>query len=213
VLAALEVASAALGKPTCQLAVVARLFASPRARGKAEGATAPGRRSRRGGLWSILDVDVDLAAAIALFESCGTKAGHGLLALYISFAEGKCLPQSAVIASRLRRISWSLLSCELSGAAPLTVACPRVQRVRRLVHCQVIARHVGVVSGGDVLDTSRFMREQPPDRYRQGSDSSQRAYYGRDLAGISQADISKVSDKPKHHTACSQAADPSRSSP
>jgi GNAT superfamily N-acetyltransferase len=75
----MELASAALGRPADQLAVVARLFVSPRVRGhgtarellrRAEAAAAAR------GLHPVLDVDTELSAAIALYESAGwTRAG------------------------------------------------------------------------------------------------------------------------------------------
>jgi GNAT superfamily N-acetyltransferase len=75
----MELASAALGRPADQLAVVARLFVSPRVRGhgtarellrRAEAAAAAR------GLHPVLDVDTELSSAIALYESAGwTRAG------------------------------------------------------------------------------------------------------------------------------------------
>ncbi len=71
---ALEIASHALGRPADQLAVIARLFVSPRARGKGAGRllleTATAEAVSRG-LWPVLDVDTNLAPAIALYESSG----------------------------------------------------------------------------------------------------------------------------------------------
>jgi GNAT superfamily N-acetyltransferase len=77
--AALEAASAALGRPASQLAVVARLLVSPQARGHGAGRllldAAAGQAAARG-LWPVLDVDTDLAAAISLYENCGwARAG------------------------------------------------------------------------------------------------------------------------------------------
>ena len=76
---AMELAANALNRPAEQLAVVARLFASVRARGRGAArmllATATAEAAARG-LWPILDVDTDLAAAIALYESSGwVRAG------------------------------------------------------------------------------------------------------------------------------------------
>jgi GNAT superfamily N-acetyltransferase len=78
--ATMEIASSALGRPTDQLAVVARLFVSSRARGRGVGrlllgAATAEARSRR--LHPVLDVDTELPAAIALYESAGwTRAGQ-----------------------------------------------------------------------------------------------------------------------------------------
>jgi GNAT superfamily N-acetyltransferase len=81
--AATEVATGALGRPTDQLAVVARLLVSPRARGRGAGrmllAAATAEADRRG-LWPVLDVDKDLGGAIALYQSQGwTRAGEATL--------------------------------------------------------------------------------------------------------------------------------------
>lgn len=78
--ATLEVAADALGLPPGRLAVVARLFVSPRARGQGAGRLlldAATEAARARGLHPVLDVDTDLAAAIALYESRGwTRAGQ-----------------------------------------------------------------------------------------------------------------------------------------
>lgn len=78
--ATLEIAAGALGRPADELAVVARLFVSPRARGRGAGRllldTATGEARSRG-LHPVLDVDTGLSAAIALYESAGwTRAGQ-----------------------------------------------------------------------------------------------------------------------------------------
>jgi GNAT superfamily N-acetyltransferase len=88
---ALEIASSALGRPADQLAVVARLFVSPRARGKGAGRrlldTATAEAISRG-LWPVLDVDADLAPAIALYESRGwARAGM----VTVRFSDGHSL--------------------------------------------------------------------------------------------------------------------------
>ncbi|HEX3958915.1 MAG TPA: GNAT family N-acetyltransferase [Trebonia sp.] len=75
----LEIAGSALGRPEAQLAVVGRLFASPRVRGRGAGRmlldTAAAEAASRG-LGPVLDVDTDLAPAIALYESSGwVRAG------------------------------------------------------------------------------------------------------------------------------------------
>ena len=78
--AATEIAARALGKAADQLAVVGRLFVSRQARGRGVGrllldtATA---EARSRGLHPVLDVDIELSAAIALYESAGwTRAGQ-----------------------------------------------------------------------------------------------------------------------------------------
>ncbi len=78
--ATLEVAAEALGQAEGQLAVVARLLVSPRARGQGAGRmllTEAAKAARARGLHPVLDVDAGLAAAIALYESQGwTRAGQ-----------------------------------------------------------------------------------------------------------------------------------------
>jgi GNAT superfamily N-acetyltransferase len=68
---ALQIASSALDRPADQLAVIARLFVSLQARGKGTGRrlldTATAEAVSRG-LWPVLDVDTNLAPAIALYE-------------------------------------------------------------------------------------------------------------------------------------------------
>ena len=75
----MAVASAALGRPEAQLAVVARLFVSPRARGRGAGRLLLGAATAEAaarGLHPVLDVDTELSSAIALYESAGwTRAG------------------------------------------------------------------------------------------------------------------------------------------
>lgn len=78
--AAMELAASALGRPAEQLAVVARLLVSPRARGQGAGrmllAAATAAAAERG-LRPVLDVDTGLTRAIALYESAGwTRAGE-----------------------------------------------------------------------------------------------------------------------------------------
>jgi GNAT superfamily N-acetyltransferase len=88
---ALQTASNALGRPADQLAVVARLLVSPKARGKGTGRllldTATAEAISRG-LWPVLDVDTDLAPAIALYESRGwVRAGM----VTVRFSDGHSL--------------------------------------------------------------------------------------------------------------------------
>jgi GNAT superfamily N-acetyltransferase len=78
--ATLEMAANALDNPADQLAVVARLFVSPRARGLGAGRLlldAATAEARSRSLHPVLDVDTELSAAIALYESAGwTRAGQ-----------------------------------------------------------------------------------------------------------------------------------------
>ena len=98
--ATMEIASSALGRPTDQLAVVARLFVSSRARGRGVGrlllgpATAEAR-SRR--LHPVLDVDTELPAAIALYESPGGPARDSS-----RFAGPATSPQAGLARDRMR---------------------------------------------------------------------------------------------------------------
>ncbi|HEY0935018.1 MAG TPA: GNAT family N-acetyltransferase [Trebonia sp.] len=77
--ASTEVAASALRRTAGQLAVVARLFVSPRARGQGAGGRLLGAAAAEAaarGLYPVLDVDTGLTAAIALYESLGwTRAG------------------------------------------------------------------------------------------------------------------------------------------
>lgn len=81
----MEIAGSALGRPASQLAAVARLFVSPQARGEGAGRLlldAATAEATSRGLWPVLDVDTDLAAAIALYESRGwVRAGMVTLQL------------------------------------------------------------------------------------------------------------------------------------
>lgn len=86
-----EVASKALDKPESELAVVARLFVSPRVRGAGAGGrlldTAAADAVSRG-LWPVLDVAADLTSAIAMYEGHGwVRAGEVVLDL----GEGRLL--------------------------------------------------------------------------------------------------------------------------
>ena len=78
--ASMAIAASALGRPADQLAVVARLFVSPRARGRGAGRLllrAATAEARSRGLHPVLDVDTELPLAIALYESAGwTRAGQ-----------------------------------------------------------------------------------------------------------------------------------------
>lgn len=90
---ALELASSALGKPADKLAVIARLFVSPQVRGQGAGRllldTATTEAISRG-LWPVLDVDADLAPAIALYESRGwVRAGM----ITVRFKDGHTLDE------------------------------------------------------------------------------------------------------------------------
>jgi ribosomal protein S18 acetylase RimI-like enzyme len=90
---AMELAAQALGRTADQLAVVARLFVSPRARGQGAGRllldTATAAATARG-LWPVLDVDTELAGAIALYESQGwTRAGE----ITVRWSDGRTLTE------------------------------------------------------------------------------------------------------------------------
>jgi GNAT superfamily N-acetyltransferase len=78
--AVMELAASALSRPQDELAVVARLFVSPRARGGGAGRMllrAAMAEAASRGRWPVLDVSTDLASAIALYESQGwTRAGQ-----------------------------------------------------------------------------------------------------------------------------------------
>jgi ribosomal protein S18 acetylase RimI-like enzyme len=90
---AMQVAADALGRPHDQLAVVARLLVSARARGQGAGrmllAAARAEAASRG-LWPVLDVDTDLAAAIDLYESQGwTRAAE----VTVRWSDGRSLTE------------------------------------------------------------------------------------------------------------------------
>jgi GNAT superfamily N-acetyltransferase len=89
----LEMASNALGRPADHLAVVARLFVSPRARGRGAGGLlldAATAEAISRGLWPVLDVDTDLTPAIALYQSRGwVRAGM----VTIRFSDGNVLDE------------------------------------------------------------------------------------------------------------------------
>jgi ribosomal protein S18 acetylase RimI-like enzyme len=91
--ATLEVAADILGRPKDQLAVVARLLVSPRARGQGVGRmllTQATAAAAARGLRPVLDVDKDLAAAIALYESQGwTRAGE----VTVRWSDGRMLAE------------------------------------------------------------------------------------------------------------------------
>ncbi len=79
--ATMEIAARALARPAGRLAVVARLFVSPRARGQGAGRLlldAATAEARSRGLHPVLDVDTELSAAIALYESAGWTRGGQL---------------------------------------------------------------------------------------------------------------------------------------
>jgi GNAT superfamily N-acetyltransferase len=89
----LKVASDALNMPPGQLAVVARLFVAPKARGQGAGRQlldAATAEARARGLQPVLDVDKDLTAAIALYESRGwVRAGS----VTVRFRDGSTLDE------------------------------------------------------------------------------------------------------------------------
>jgi len=91
--AAMKIASDALGRPEAELGVVARLFVAGRARRTGAGqrllGTAATAATARG-LWPVLDVTTDAAAAIALYERSGwTRVGTAT----IVFRSGRTLDE------------------------------------------------------------------------------------------------------------------------
>jgi GNAT superfamily N-acetyltransferase len=91
--AAMKIASDALGRPEESLGVIARLFVSSRARRTGAGqrllAAAAAEAAARG-LWPVLDVVTEAAAAIALYERSGwTRAGTAT----IRFGGGRTLDE------------------------------------------------------------------------------------------------------------------------
>lgn len=107
--AALEIASRALGRPVDQLAVVARLFVSPHARGAGVGrrllatATATAAAAERG-LFPVLDVDTELTAAIAVYEGSGwTRAGT----VTVRFRDGNTLEEHVYLGPAATRADAS----------------------------------------------------------------------------------------------------------
>jgi GNAT superfamily N-acetyltransferase len=90
---AMRIASEALGRPEDELGVVARLFVSGRARRSGAGRRLLGTATAAAvarGLWPVLDVTTDAAAAIALYEGCGwTRAGTTT----VRFGSGRTLDE------------------------------------------------------------------------------------------------------------------------
>jgi len=90
---AMKVASDALGRPEDQLGVIARLFVSGRARRTGAGRRLLGTATAEAvarGLWPVLDVVTDAAAAIALYERSGwTRAGTAT----VRFRDGHTLDE------------------------------------------------------------------------------------------------------------------------
>jgi ribosomal protein S18 acetylase RimI-like enzyme len=90
---AMKIASRALGRPEDELGVVARLFVSGRARRSGAGRRLLGTattEARARGLYPVLDVTTDAAAAIALYERSGwTRAGTAT----IRFGDGHTLDE------------------------------------------------------------------------------------------------------------------------
>jgi GNAT superfamily N-acetyltransferase len=89
----MEAAAAAIGQPPGRLAVVTRLFVSPDARrlriGRSLLAAAADEAYARG-LWPVVDVAADLAAAIRLYEACGwVRAG----AVTVQLSHGSVLDE------------------------------------------------------------------------------------------------------------------------
>jgi GNAT superfamily N-acetyltransferase len=98
--ATIALAASALGITAGQLAVVARLFVSPRARGQRAGRLlldAAAEEAAARGLHPVLDVDTELTAAIALYESVGwTRAGQ----ITVRFRDGNTLTEYVYLGPR-----------------------------------------------------------------------------------------------------------------
>jgi GNAT superfamily N-acetyltransferase len=96
----MEIACNALGLPASRLAVVARLFVSPRARGNGIGRLlldAATAQADSLGLRPVLDVDTDLASAIALYEGrCWIRAGT----VTLQFSNGRSLKEHIYLGPR-----------------------------------------------------------------------------------------------------------------
>ena len=117
--AAMEVAADALGRPQDRLAVVARLLVSPRARGQGAGrmllAAATAEAASRG-LWPVLDVDTDLASAIALYESRGwTRAGQ----VTVRWSDGRTLTEYVYLGPEPDRASGHPVGGHPAGGHPV----------------------------------------------------------------------------------------------
>ena len=95
-----EVAASALGRSAEGVCVVARLLVSPRARGQRVGwmlLDAAVVEATARGLWPVLDVDTELTAAIALYESAGwTRAGQ----VTVRFGDGNTLTEYVYLGPR-----------------------------------------------------------------------------------------------------------------
>jgi GNAT superfamily N-acetyltransferase len=91
--AAMKIAADALGRPDDELAVVARLFVSGRARRSGAGRGLLGTATAAAialGRWPVLDVTTDAAAAVALYEGSGwTRVGTAT----IRFGDGHTLDE------------------------------------------------------------------------------------------------------------------------
>jgi GNAT superfamily N-acetyltransferase len=99
----LELASTSLRLPAERLAVIARLLVAPDARrrgiGRALLDVAAGEARSRG-LWPVLDVLTDSAAAIALYEDCGwERAGD----VRVSFRDGTTFEEAVFLGPGRRR--------------------------------------------------------------------------------------------------------------
>jgi len=89
----MDLASAATGQPVDRLGVISRLLVAPAARRAGTGRRLLEHGCQQAfsrGLWPVLDVAADLAAAIRLYESCGwVRAG----AVNVTFRDGNSLDE------------------------------------------------------------------------------------------------------------------------
>jgi GNAT superfamily N-acetyltransferase len=128
----LEIAAGALGRPEDQLAVVARLFVSPRARGKGAGRMLLGAAAAEAaacGLWPVLDVDKDLSQAIALYEGSGwVRAGM----VTVRFSGGRSLDEYVYLGPGLTPAAVDSPDSGLSALLAAS-ACSSAWAARRTV--------------------------------------------------------------------------------
>jgi GNAT superfamily N-acetyltransferase len=125
---AMRIASEALGRPEEELGVIARLFVSAAARRSGAGRRLLGTATAEAvarGLWPVLDVVTDAAAAIALYERAGwTRVGTTT----VRFRSGHSLDEHIYL-----------------GPAPALGAHPRRRRPpRRATATRACGGHRGV---------------------------------------------------------------------
>jgi len=122
---AMRIASEALGRPEDELGVIARLFVSGRARRSGAGrrllGTATAAATARG-LWPVLDVTTDAAAAIALYERTGWTRARTTT---VRFRGGHSLDEHIYLGpapqSRLGAHARFLLLSQLARGSAITV--------------------------------------------------------------------------------------------